>query len=258
VLKKENINQKWNPAIQPGYPADPSASVGMTGGRDSRHRRCDNCRFSIWMMSLDRPMLGCKQRAGRASQWWIVRLEQSCTNFEPSETFKKGAKAVRKIPLTQGKFALVDNRDYYRLVKQKWNAAIANNTFYAAGTQSRKSIKMHRFIMDAPAHLVVDHIDHNGLNNVRGNLRLCTFAQNARNIQPTKGTSSRYKGVCWKKKEKKWVANVQPNNKRYFLGYFDNEIDAAKAYDKKAAEVFGEFACLNFPPEAESSDKLKV
>ena len=171
-------------------------------------------------------------------------------NFYPSKTFKKGPKAVRRIPLTQGKFATVDARDYYRLSKFNWYAVIAQNTFYAARTQSGKSIKMHRFIMDAPEDLFVDHIDHDGLNNAKGNLRLCTFTQNARNTQPTKGTSSRYKGVCWKKKEKKWVANVQPNNKRYFLGYFTDEIDAAKAYDKKAAKVFGEFACLNFPPEA--------
>ncbi len=209
--------------------------------------RCDNCFFSTWIVGVDRPVLVCKKRKGYVGWYRSLYLDSSCANFYPTTNLKLGREAVRRIPLTRGKFALVDAEDYYRLIRQKWNAVIGNNTFYAAGTQSGKTIKMHRFIMDAPEDLFVDHIDHNGLNNAKGNLRLCTFAQNARNTQPTKGTSSRYKGVCWKKNAKKWVANVQPNNKRYFLGYFKTEIDAAKAYDKKAAEIFGEFACLNFP-----------
>jgi hypothetical protein len=104
--------------------------------------------------------------------------------------------------------------------------------------------------MNAPDHLIVDHIDHNGLNNAKNNLRLCTIAQNAFNVVSIKGGSSRHKGISWEKKRKKWRAAIQYDNKKYALGYFENEIAAAKAYDKKAAELFGQFACLNFPQEA--------
>ncbi len=211
--------------------------------------RCDNCFFSIWMMSSNRPMLGCKQRAGHIGRWRIVQLEQSCTNFYPSGTFKAGSEATRRIPLTKGKFALVDAEDYYRLAQFNWHAKLGSTTMYAARRDGGKMIKMHRLIMDAPDHLVVDHIDHNGLNNCRGNLRLCTTAQNSRNMFSNNGSTSRYKGVCWHKKRKKWSATIQFNKKSYHLGYFEDEIKAAKAYDKQAAEYFGEFACPNFPPQ---------
>jgi hypothetical protein len=212
-------------------------------------KRCDNCFFSIWMMSSDRPMLGCKQRAGRIGRWWIVRLEQSCSNFYPSTDYKLGFPDARPIPLTKGKFALVDSEDYYRLARYKWcSSTCGAKTFYAGRRLAGGTINMHRLIMDAPSHLVVDHIDHNGLNNTKANLRLCTFAQNARNTRPNKGASSRYKGVSWKKSAKKWSAMIRCNKKISHLGSFENEIAAAKAYDKKAAEFFGEFAYLNFPP----------
>ena len=232
-------------------------------------KRCDNCFFSIWMMSSNRPMLGCKQRVGSVGRYRIVQLEQSCTNFYPSGTFrasrrsfqatrcvvalaktedgKAGSKATRRIPLTKGKFALVDAEDYYRLAKFNWHAKLGSTTMYAARRAGGKMIKMHRLIMDAPSHLVVDHIDHNGLNNARSNLRLCTIAQNSRNMLSNNGSTSKYKGVCWHKTKKKWAATIQFNKKTYHLGHFEDEIDAAKAYDKKAKELFGEFAYLNFP-----------
>jgi len=101
--------------------------------------------------------------------------------------------------------------------------------------------------MDAPGHLVVDHIDRNGLNNRRSNLRLCSAAQNACNSGSARGSSSKYKGVCWNKREGKWVASIRFKNKLHLMGYFTDEIAAAKAYDKSASEFFGEFAYLNFP-----------
>jgi hypothetical protein len=212
------------------------------------HNRCDNCFFSVWLMSPDRPALMCMQRPDMVGRWQIVALAQSCTNFYPSEIFKLGATAVRRIPLTKGKFALVDAEDYYQLVEFRWQVSDATgNTSYATGRRGGKTIKMHRFIMDAPAHLVVDHIDHNGLNNCKANLRLCTSAQNSRNCAPNKGASSKYKGVIWNKHNKKWRASIDFNKKRRHIGCFENEIDAARAYDEKAAELFGEFGHLNFP-----------
>ena len=200
-------------------------------------------------MAPDRPMLSCMQKASRVGRWRIVHLDDRCANFYPSGVFKQGPAAVRRIPLTRGKFAIVDAEDYYQLIQYKWQAMAANNTFYATGRAADKPTKMHRFIMNAPPHLVVDHIDHNGLNNAKTNLRLCTHAQNTRNAMPNRGTTSKYKGVCWRKKEKQWIASIQLNRKIYHLGCFENEIDAAKAYDKKAKDLHSRFACLNFPHE---------
>jgi len=206
-------------------------------------------------------MLSCRQKVNFVGRYRIVQLEQSCPNFYPStdcrlsrrssnEDGKAGSEAARRIPLTRGKFALVDSADYYRLAKFQWYAnGTTQNKFYAIRNHGRKGLKMHRVIMNAPDHLSVDHIDHNGLNNCKSNLRLCTHAQNSCNIGCYKGTVSKYKGVCWYKNIKKWSAAIKCDGKQYYLGTFASEIDAARAYDKKAAELHGEFACLNFPPE---------
>ena len=188
------------------------------------------------------------QKPNLTGRWQVVLLEQSCPNFYPSAICKQGSAAVRRIPLTRGKFALVDTADYYHLVKYKWTVQSNANTSYASGKVAGKVTKMHRLIMNAPADLLVDHIDHNGLNNCRSNLRLCTPAQNARNSVSRKGSTSRYKGVSWSRERKKWAASIQFNRKIYQLGYFQSHFAAARAYDKKAKELHGQFACLNFPP----------
>lgn len=105
---------------------------------------------------------------------------------------------------------------------------------------------MHRVITKAPKRMVVDHIDRNPLNNRRSNLRLCRISQNILNRRGKMGTS-KYKGVWWDSHHKKWLAIISLKGKHIYLGFFDNQIDAAKAYDKKAAELFGDFAYLNFP-----------
>ena len=215
--------------------------------------RCDNCRFSAWIVGVDRPVLVCKERKGYVGWYRSVYLDSSCVNFYPSETCKAGSRAERRIPLTRGKFALVDADDYYRLSKFQWYAKYSGSTFYAVRNHSGKSVKMHREIMGGPGHLLVDHIDRNGLNNRRSNLRFCTSSQNLCNTVSIRGSSSRYKGVCWHKREKQWVASIQFKKKSYYLGDFDNEIDAAKAYDKKAKVLHGEFACLNLPSAAEAA-----
>ena len=100
--------------------------------------------------------------------------------------------------------------------------------------------------MNAPAGLVVDHIDGNGLNNRKSNLRVCTQAQNSLNSRPRRNSSSRYKGVSFYKRDKIWQAQIFYNFRTINIGRFDDEIEAALAYDRKAAELFGEFAYLNF------------
>jgi hypothetical protein len=160
--------------------------------------------------------------------------------------------AFRRIPLTQGKYAIVDPEDYGRLSKYKWHLNTAVYTNYACrnimvGTKKVK-IKMHRQILKPPGHLFIDHINHNGLDNRKANLRFATRMQNNCNrIYKKQNSSSRYKGVAWHKHRKKWVARIGINGKRIALGYFDDQVEAAKAYDYAARKYHKEFAVLNFP-----------
>jgi len=161
----------------------------------------------------------------------------------------------RRIPLTRGKFAIVDPDDYIWLKKFKWHASKNGYTFYAkrsvyTGEKSRsKTLAMHRRIIKAPDNLLVDHINHNGLDNRKANLRLATPAQNNRNclIIKKRNAYSQYRGVTWSKRKKRWLVMIRFDGKRKFLGYFKDEIQAAKTYDMAAKIYHREFAALNFP-----------
>ena len=161
--------------------------------------------------------------------------------------------AFRKIPLTQGKFAIVDPEDYERLAKYKWFLSESPTSSYAARWQHsrpgglRKKIWMHREVIDIPKHMLCDHINGNGLDNRAANLRPATVSQNLCNRPKTKAkTRSKYKGLEWDKTQRKWKVRIQCNGKKIYLGSFSKEIDAAKAYDEKARQLFKEFAYLNF------------
>jgi len=160
----------------------------------------------------------------------------------------------RLIPLTQGKYAIVDPEDYKRLSKYKWYAKKCGKTFYASRTvwtgknKKRINITMHRQILNPPYPLVVDHINHNGLDNRKANLRPATRKQNNMNrlCIKRKGSPSKYKGVIWHKHTKKWNVQICYNGKRKTIGYFNDEIEAAKAYDEAAKKYHRDFAVLNF------------
>ena len=151
------------------------------------------------------------------------------------------------IPLTQGKFTIVDAEDYDRLNRYQWYACKCKSTYYAGRVEGGRTIRMHREIMRAPKGVLVDHINHNGLDNRKSNLRLCTNAQNCYNQRASSNGSSRYKGVSWHKCSRKWSARIRCEGKFYNLGDFEDEIEAAMVYDDKAVELFGEFAYLNLP-----------
>ena len=161
----------------------------------------------------------------------------------------------RKIPLTQGKFAIVDAEDFETLNKYKWNAVRNGQNFYAqryggkcGQNQVKGGIKMHREIMKMPQSWVVDHINQNSLDNRKANLRLATREQNSWNIRKVRGKkSSQCKGVSYCKRDKRWAAYITYRKKHIFIGRFDDEQAAAKAYDEKAKELFGQYAYLNFP-----------
>jgi len=107
---------------------------------------------------------------------------------------------------------------------------------------------MHREIINVPEGCFVDHINHNGLDNRKANLRPATPAENARYARyPKNNTSSKYRGVWYNKKKKKWRAQLSINNKKKQIGYFLDEVAAGKAYDKAAKKHYGKFAILNFP-----------
>ena len=155
-----------------------------------------------------------------------------------------------KIELSWGKYTIVDAEDFEKLKMYKWCSVKMGQNWYAKTFRTDGThLSMHRLITNAPKHLVVDHRDHNGLNNRKDNLRLCTPAQNQYNTRPRPGGTSRHKGVHFDKKIKKYRALINHKSKRYHIGCFINEDDAARAYDRKAIELFGEFAYLNFPDE---------
>ena len=160
---------------------------------------------------------------------------------------------MKQIKLTKGKVALVDNEDYERIVCHKWFARFSANRWgvYRWGTrgQNRKMVAMARFILNTPRNLVVDHINNNVFDNRKNNLRACTQKQNTANRSKVKGGTSKYKGVSYNKKLNKWQAESKKDHKHYYIGIFDSEEKAARAYDKKAKELFGDFAWLNFKDE---------
>ena len=161
---------------------------------------------------------------------------------------------MKTIKLNKGKYAIVDDQDYERLNKHKWSAQKNYSTWYAIrcvrlSKGKWKTIQMHRVILGLK-HTdtrLCDHKNHNGLDNRRDNLRVCTRSQNQHNRLSTKSSSSIYKGIYWVKITNKWRAEITCDGIRRRLGYYQSEIEAAKVYDNAAKTHHGKFALLNFP-----------
>ncbi len=166
---------------------------------------------------------------------------------------------VRLIPLSKFRFAIVDAEDYERLSRQSWRSRRFDNCWYAVrwvrlSEKSKKTIAwMHRAILEAPEGMLVDHRNHNGLDNRKENLRLATYSQNMQNRRKIRRVcSSRFKGVMFRKggrRRRRWRASIKVRGRLIELGMFMTEQEAARAYDAAAREYYGEFACLNFPKD---------
>ena len=153
---------------------------------------------------------------------------------------------MKSITLTKGKLALVDDEDFEHINQFSW--------YYSNGyayrplprkTRKKPSISMHRLIMDDPAGKEVDHINGNRLDNRRSNLRICTKAENRRNLGLRSTNSTGFKGVCFRKDIKKYQAQITVNSKSVYLGYYPTAQQAAHAYNDAAVKYYGEFARLN-------------
>jgi hypothetical protein len=161
--------------------------------------------------------------------------------------------AYRRINLGEGEWTILDQEDYYRLNHFKWSAVSNDKKIYAARIIRKKkfgrimTMYLQREIMQPPKGLLVDHENGDELDNRRDNLRLATHSQNSCNRAKRKNTSSRFTGVCLLKTRNRWRVGIKNKGKRIFLGYYDDEIEAAKAYDAAARKYHGEFARLNFP-----------
>lgn len=159
---------------------------------------------------------------------------------------------MRLIPLTRSKAAVVDDEDYAKLSKYNWCVLDARGLLYAKrGDSGNATVLMHRAILGlGPGdRRQVDHVDGNGLNNQRSNLRLANDTLNHANARPRVQRvpkSSRFKGVSWSTRDRYWLAIVQSGGKRVYVGYFKDEEAAARAYDEHARREFGEYARTNF------------
>jgi hypothetical protein len=157
---------------------------------------------------------------------------------------------MKEIPLTQGYVAIVDDNLSGEFLNHKWSASVSirsdgSKSVYAKRHPGGKAIYLHRLIMNAKNGEHVDHVNGNGLDCRKENMRICTNTENQYNKRPQSGGTSKYKGVYWEKSRSKWHASIMLNKKRFPLGRFTSEIDAARAYDAAALKYFGEFARIN-------------
>ena len=173
--------------------------------------------------------------------------------------YTKGGIEMKEIILTQGQVALVDDEDYGKLNQYNWFADKSKNTYYAVRKETvshkkRKKIRMHQMLIDCPDGYVVDHIDGNGLNNQKENLRAVTIGQNQQNRHVKK--TSVYPGVSWVKSLNKWTARHQVNGKLRYLGVYSDEVLAFKAYYDSVLESGETVLGFDYPETVDDATYL--
>lgn len=152
---------------------------------------------------------------------------------------------MKTIELCTGRKAKVDDEDYKRLSKHHWHENGSHVYRWLGG----RKVFLHREVMGlgriSGEGKIVEHKNRNGLDCQKDNLRIATHQQNMQNTGPRRGSTSKYKGVSWYKITKRWRAQIKTEKKTLTIGYFLSEVEAAKAYNEKASELFGEYAYLN-------------
>lgn len=149
------------------------------------------------------------------------------------------------IALSKGLYALVDAEDLDLVSSFRWHAKHSKGNWYASTRIDGDTVFMHNLILGWRKGFEVDHVDRNGLNNLKSNLRHSTLSQNRANVSLRKDNNTGFKGVSFNKAAKKWIAYINKDKKRKHLGFYITAKEAARAYNIAAFELFGEFAWLN-------------
>ncbi len=213
-------------------------------------RCCGNCRNAMPIENRGETLLVCPCRQDRPGRCTVVEPEGTCREFaqrvQPGQSSDEN---TRLIPLVNidGLSAMVDAADYEWLSRYRWFVVGCHGCLYACTYCKGRTCLMHRMIMNPPKGMLVDHKNLYGLDNHRANLRNATHQQNCVNHGRAPGVSG-FRGVT--PNGDKWQAKIWDHGKRRHLGIFDDPAEAARAWDRKAIELYGEYARLNFPEEA--------
>jgi hypothetical protein len=167
---------------------------------------------------------------------------------------EKGDPKPVEIRLAHGIVALVDADDAH-LASLRWCVYRHGRTWYARRTVSvggkQRVVRLHREVLRAEPHQRVDHINGDGLDCRRSNLRFASVTENNQNCRKPKSNTSGFKGVSWHKRDSRWMVNIGVGGRIRHVGSFTRIEDAARAYDSEARALFGSFAALNFPGPGE-------